>query len=82
MKKVLKLIGSVLLAIVLLLALVPFPQKIKDGGSVCWEPVIPAYSVTRWNGVGEAGGKSFHTGGSTVKLFGFTVHDSFERTWP
>ena len=48
-KQTIKIIAVILAVIVGLLSLVPIPYRIKDGGSLYLEPIIPLYNVTFWN---------------------------------
>lgn len=72
-----KLLLIIAAVILLLLSLVPFPSRIKDGGSLYLQPMIPTYSVTRWNGFGRD--ENSRTAGITVKIFGIEVYNSFHE---
>ena len=61
-----KLLLIIAAVVLLLLSLVPLPSRIKDGGSLYLQPVIPLYSITRWNGFGKDEGH--RTAGITVEL--------------
>ena len=68
----------ILLAVIMsLLCLIPFPSRIKDGGSLYLRPFIPLYSVTCWNGFGRD--ENSRTAGITVKIAGIEVYNSFHE---
>ena len=73
----LRTVAIFLAVIVCLLSLIPIPVGIKDGGSVHYQPVIPLYGVTRWNGMGHSEG--MRTAGVTVSIFGVEVYSSFHE---
>ena len=80
MKKVNILIGisaAIVAAILALLCLVPFPLYLKDGGTVCWQPIIPVYTVYDYNAIwrGEDGELCTKKGYS-VDLFGIEVWET------
>ena len=68
------LIGAVIAAA---LCLIPIPSRIKDGGSLYLQPVIPVYSITRWNGYGRD--EYSRTAGITLKIAGIEVYSSFHE---
>ena len=35
----------IILVIVLIVLLIPIPYRVKDGGSICWAPILPMYEV-------------------------------------
>ena len=72
-----KLLLIIAAVILLLFSLVPFPSRIKDGGSLYLQPMIPVYSITRWNGFGRD--ENSRTAGATVKIFGMEVYNSFHE---
>lgn len=74
MKKCILWIAVILAAV---LCLFPIRQWIKDGGSVAWQPILPAYRVVCWNGFGEV--PESRTAGVTVRIFGITVYDGFHE---
>ena len=63
------------LVIVLAVLLVPFPMRIKDGGSVTYAAAL--YQVTDYHCLTEEDGVHGYTEGYRVDIFGFTV---FEKT--
>ena len=76
-KAVIKTMIIIMAVILSLLCLFPFPARIKDGGSLYLQPMIPVYSVTRWNGLGRD--ENSRTAGTTVKIFGMEVYNSFHE---
>ena len=72
--KTMIIIAGVLLS---LLCLFPFPSRIKDGGSLYLQPMIPFYSITRWNGFGRD--ENSRTAGITVEIFGMEVYNSYHE---
>ncbi len=73
----LRTVAIILAVIIGLLSLIPIPVGIKDGGSVHYQPVIPLYGVTLWNGMGHSEG--MRTAGVTVTVFGIKVYSSFHE---
>ena len=59
-----------------LLSIIPVPTRIKDGGSIFYRPMIPVYSVTKWNG---KNGENIGTAGITFTLFGMEIYNSFHE---
>ena len=76
-KQTIKIIAVILAVIVGLLSLVPIPYRIKDGGSLYLEPIIPLYNVTFWNGYGRDEGT--RTAGITVELVGIEIVNSYHQ---
>ena len=76
-KQTVRIMAVILAVIVGLLSLIPIPYRIKDGGSLHLEPIIPLYSVTCWNGWGREEGS--RTAGVTVELAGFEIVNTFHE---
>ena len=76
-KQTIKIIAVILAVIMGLLSLIPVPYRIKDGGSLYLEPVIPLYNVTFWNGYGRDEGT--RTAGVTVELAGIEIVNSYHQ---
>ena len=76
-KQTIKIMAVILAVIVGLLSLVPIPYRIKDGGSLYLEPIIPLYNVTFWNGYGRDDGT--RTAGITVELVGIEIVNSYHH---
>lgn len=76
-KQTIKIIAVILAVIVGLLSFVPIPYRIKDGGSLYLEPIIPLYNVTFWNGYGRDEGT--RTAGITVELVGIEIVNSYHQ---
>ncbi len=76
-KQTIKIIAVILAVIVGLLSLVPISYRIKDGGSLYLEPIIPLYNVTFWNGYGRDEGT--RTAGITVELVGIEIVNSYHQ---
>ena len=72
-----KMLLIIIAVVLLLLCLIPFPSRIKDGGSVYLRPFIPVYSITRWNGFGKD--ENHRTAGVTVNIIGIEVFNSFRE---
>lgn len=58
---------------------ITFPQTfyVKDGGSYGYRS--PSYQITFWHGMGPGGKPDYYTG-TTVKLFGVTVYNTFQMS--
>ena len=76
-KQTIKIMAVILAVIVGLLSLIPIPYRIKDGGSLYLEPIIPLYNVTFWNGYGRDDGT--RTTGITVELVGIEIVNSYHH---
>ena len=76
-KKKLKKLAVMAAVVIGILALIPIPLRIKDGGSLHFRPVIPLYTVTRWNGYGHD--ETLRTAGVTVTLLGMEVYSNFHE---
>ena len=72
-----RLFAIVLAVVIGLLSLVPLPMRIKDGGSVHYQPVIPLYGITLWNGMGSS--ETLRTAGVTVTVAGIEVYSSYHE---
>ena len=76
-KAVIKTMIIIMAVILSLLCLFPFPSRIKDGGSLYLQPMIPVYSITRWNGFGKD--ENHRTAGITVRIIGMEVINTFHE---
>ncbi len=76
-KKKLKILAVIATVVIGILALIPIPQTLKDGGSLHLMPVIPLYTVTRWNGYGHD--ETLRTAGVTVTFLGMEVYSNFHE---
>ena len=76
-KAVIKTMIIIVAVILSLLCLFPLPSRIKDGGSLYFQPMIPVYSITRWNGFGRD--ENSRTAGTTVKIFGMEIYNSYRE---
>ena len=75
--KTAKILIGIVAAVVALLCLVPFPLRLKDGGTVCWQPTVPVYAVYDYNAIwpGEDG-ELCTKKGYAVYLFGVEVWEN------
>ena len=64
-----------LLALLLIAALVPKKLRYRDGGSVEYKALV--YSVIKWHAIagGEDPAGEYYRVGTTVRIFGQSVHD-------
>ena len=76
-KQTIRIMAVILAVIVGLLSLIPIPYRIKDGGSLRLEPIIPLYNVTFWNGYGHEEGT--RTAGVTVELAGIEIVNTYHQ---
>ena len=65
---------SVILIIIAFILLIPFPQRYKDGGSVCYKAVL--YSVTKYHKLPDMESDAKYIGGTCVEIFGIPVYDN------
>ena len=78
MKKKLKIIIPLIIAIILL---IPIKEGYKDGGTVKYNAVL--WSVTKHHSIAwDSAGNSGHNTGITVKILGFTVYSDYPQFVP
>ena len=65
-KKKIIIVTSIILIIILL---IPFPMKLKDGGSTEFKALI--YTITKYNKIADSG----YIKGWKVEILGVTIYD-------
>lgn len=66
-----------ILLVVLVVLLFPFPMKIKDGGSVCYVPLSRIYRVYVYDAtLSSAEGEEEFLRGTRIYLFNQVVYDT------